>query len=216
MTTTTYDLRGSHIPVEKAGRILSPALWAALGDEYVRVLAQPADPVAVANAQLLGYHVDQVVEYRGEADGGAGSYRHAGAWWAESTDAEPYADLDEMARSWAVTTTWVSNQHCDHPVWSVRQNVKFRIWHDTHHITTGHGFDPDGELRVFVRQAEELLGDPHGYGPAGVDAQVDALFCESVYQLAACITLDGFPDTQTVRTPGRVGRKVLELLLEIA
>lgn len=210
MTTKT------EIPVEKAGTILSPVLWAALGDEYLRALGDGVyqDPVAVSNAQLLGFYVDQVVEYRGKS-AGTGTYHHAGAWWAETDDAEPYADLDEMARSWAVTRTKVSNQHCDHPVWSVALNVKFRIWHDTHHVTTGHGFDPDGELRVFARQAEELLSNRLDFSSADVAAQVDALFCESVYQLAACITLDGFPEVQAVRTPGRVGRRVLELLLDI-
>lgn len=204
-------------PVDKAGTILSPAIWDALAHEYLRAVGDThQDLVAVSNAQSLGDYVDLQVEGGERPHPNSGDstfeYRHAGAWWCESRDPEPYADLDELARAWAVTTVFVSNQYCDHPVWSVRQNVKFRIWHDTHHVVTRNGFDPDGELRVFAHAAKELDGEC--WDDTG--ALIDALFCESVYQLAACLHLGGFPDRQAVRTPGRAGRRVLELLLEIA
>ena len=207
-TTTTGT------PVDKAGAILSPAIWDALAGEYLAALENQLPTWAAAcNARLLAEHVDrEVLTVRPHW------FRYRGVNWVESYDPEPYADLDAMEDAWLAARAdqhrevLVSGEYCDsHPVFTHEQNVKFRVWHDTSHVAQLAGFDPDGELRVFVAQAQNLHRTTRSFAPP----LVEALFCESVYQLAACLHLGGFPDRQTVRTYGPVGRAVCELLLAL-
>lgn len=197
----------------KTGEVLTQLVWEKLADEYLkpRGWANAAEELrAERNACGLASYVDEAVR---ETSTG---YLYHDVLWAETVNPEPYDGLQSLTAALVAVvngelpSVLVSNQYCNHPVWTQGQNVKFRVWHDTHHVTGQYGFDPDGELRLFAAQARRLLVHPFG------EELVDALFSESVYQLAACIALDGFPDEQFVRTPGPVGRQVLRLLLTIA
>jgi hypothetical protein len=201
--TVTFDKLGGHIPIDKCGRILSPRLWAQLAAEYFDGTANSRQ--ALDDADLLGRYVDARVQYAGwSSSHWAEVYSHLGKKWKAVEVGEPYGGFDDLERAWLDDdVVQVSNLYCDHPVWDEDTNVRFRIWHDTGHVLANKGFDPDGELDLFAIQSLELS-----------PALQAALFSESVYQLAACIALGGFPDVQQCRTPGPVGRLVLQLLQE--
>jgi hypothetical protein len=162
---------------------------------------------AVQDARTLAQVVDSKVDRPAD-----GVFEYRGRRWVAVEDAEPYPGLSELEVAVALAEELrVSSLFCDHPVWSPAQNVAFRVWHDTGHVEEGCGFDVDGELELFARQARRLI-DRHGVRVGGEAAT--ALFCESVYQLAACVVLGTFPDVQHVRSLGPVGVRVFaELLL---
>lgn len=180
--------------------ILTPTIWSALAAEY---LSEPALPSIKAwlNARHLG---DYIAGEVAELDN-ARRLTFEATHWFPVQNSEPYSDLDSMRRAWRDdAVVQVSDLYHDHPVWDRVDNLRFRVWHDTGHILTGNDFTPDGELTLFAHQARQLD-----------ERCAEALFSESVYQLAACIHLGAFPDVQHVRTPGPVGRHVLGLLLAL-
>jgi len=182
---------------------LPTEMVAALAAEY---LAGPSDDRALTAACLLGDHLRS----------------HSGTWevedesgalyilsesphrvWAPTLNSEPYVDFDEMAAAdLAGDDLLVSDLFHDHPVFDRVDNLIFRAWHDGGHLDHGLGFEPGDELALFWLQARQFTG------PATAEL-VAALFSESVYQLAACMFLGGFPDVQVVRTPGPVARQLL-------
>lgn len=200
----------------KHGEILSPVLWAKLADEYLNPVHEGSNADAQRNARILGEYVDQQVHTVQPF-----WYRYLGVNWVATVDPEPYDGLAAMSDDYNRAArdrkheVLVSSQYCDHPVWSEETNVRFRVWHDTGHVLSGNGFDVDGELRLFAAQARTMLETGPNGQYVSTKYLVDALFSESVYQLAACVHLDGFPDQQYVRTPGPVGRLVLQLLLQL-
>lgn len=180
------------------GTILGNALWAALADEYLN--GPEVDQEGWVNATLLALYINS--EVRTHPLG----LSYEDVLWIPTGDPEPYPDMPAMRRDWVADgIVFVSNQHCDHPVWSVATNVAFRVWHDTGHIKEGLGFSVDDELRLFGRQARHLPPQ-----------EADALFSESVYQLAACVALGGFPDVQHARSLGPTGRAVRDLLMALS
>jgi len=200
--TTTIDRT-------KCGDILGATVWAELANEYL----EGTSLTGVANAQRLATFLDHQVETVQPY-----WFKHLGVAWVATINPEPYADLEAMSVDYLEadrhhnSEVLVSSCYCDHPVWTEEQNLKFRVWHDTGHVLSGLGFDPDGELRLFAKQARAFQGNRD---LERAEELVAALFSESVYQLAACIALGGFPDRQFVRGPGPVGRAVLATLLAL-
>lgn len=196
------------------GAILDAATFHELAAEYL--IGAHESPVsasrAVSDSVLFGRFLDGVVEtwatYPRFDGAPAEAYRYDGKTWVPVANPEPYAGLPELTEAYGreLKPVAVSSEYCDHPVWSQSTNVRFRVWHDTEHVRWQLGFDVDGELQLFAVQACQLAR-------AGRLAELDSLFCESVYQLAACVVLGGFPDTQHVRSLGPVGRRVLGQLL---
>ena len=185
------------------GSLLGPITWAELAEEYLA--PSPRRPAAFAARSLGAFLASEVRTV------GPGRF-HYGATWA-TTSGQPYDDLADLSADYQRSLctgepVLVSTDHCDHPVWSEVTNVRFRIWHDTAHVAHGLGFGVDDELQLFALQAAD--------GDAGLTAdQVDALFCESVYQLSTYVHLGEYPPIQRVRTPGPVGRAVRDLLLDL-
>ena len=66
-------------------------------------------------------------------------------------DPEPYSTSADQSADLLAGRMLVSDQHCDHPVWSVDENVAFRVAHDIlgHHSIRA-GFDRAGEIDVYL------------------------------------------------------------------
>lgn len=84
---------------------------------------------------------------------------------------EPYADLLAMQMDFRRKRLKVSVLNCQHPVFSRRTNLRFRILHDIVHCVLNADFDEDGEYKVFQHQSEGLPAD-----------LVSALYTEIVIQ----------------------------------
>jgi hypothetical protein len=189
---------------------LSDATWSALAAEY---LDDRDDAGAGANALKLAEYVNLKVQTFdfGEWE----RFVYPSHHWVPVDDPEPYAGLEELKRAWdAAHVIHVSDCYHDHPVFSRLDNLRFRVWHDSGHVIHDLGFDRVGELDLFIVQARSILKERfHVCWPtAKLDHHgiVEALFSESVYQLAAAIHLGTFPDQQHVRTPGPVARALLD------
>lgn len=176
---------------------------AALAAEY---LAGPSDERAISAAYWLADVLrsdSNVFEVEDESGAEYILTKSPHRVWAPTFNSEPYADFDEMAAAdLAGEDLLVSDLFHDHPVFDRVDNLRFRAWHDAGHLDHGLGFEPGDELALFWLQARQFTG------PRAASL-VAALFSESVYQLAACMHLGGFPDVQVVRTPGPVARQLL-------
>jgi hypothetical protein len=192
---------------ELTGSLLGAEVWQRLADEYLFGARSN-----VPGVEVLGDYVCDRVEFvRGDL---CDFYRYDGVRWAQ-TVGQPYDGLADLSVDvLEARVGLVSTDYCDHPVWSQDTNVRFRIWHDTAHVRHGLGFGVDDEVRLWVHQAREidrLL--PVG---AGAGRVIDALFCESIYQLAAFIAGGGrYPDEQYVVAAGPVGKQVQHLLFAL-
>lgn len=207
--------------------------WAALAAEY---LPRPGelldeelpgpwyDLLAVGvypNVELAGHGPEQIT---------VTTYRWANypVVWGASVEADDvitgFDDLQDIVRQHATWGSWrlrhragahvpLSDLHHDHPVFSRNDNLAFRAWHDTAHLRHGLSFSALDELCLFGRQAVEVLD---GDDVARRRRAVDALFCESVYQLAAAVTLGTYPDRQYCRPVGPVGAVVRDVLIGLA
>jgi hypothetical protein len=178
--------------------------WQALASEYLFGHVYDDSHLAGVNAQWLR---DHVWDHVNELSNHSGTYRHLRVNWVPVQDDTPYVDVEHLNNCWREARELgrgalsVSDLHHDHPVFGREDNLRFRIWRDTAHVIHGLDFDVDSEVRLFGIQARDL------------DSRtVQALFCESIYQLAAFVALGEYPDAQRVRTPGPVGRRVLERL----
>lgn len=97
-------------------------------------------------------------------------------------DPEPYATSADQSADIIAGRFLVSRAHCDHPVWTVDENVAFRIIHDIEgHHAIGAGFDRRGEILVYVHS---LAHTPVDYWPC--------LFTESIGQLAYAVAHGDF------------------------
>jgi hypothetical protein len=193
---------------------LSDATWEGLSNEYLYgwssiTLDDQAD--AESNAHELAEYLYTQVSYN-RTDG---RLEYLGNIWLPVDNPEPYNGLEELSEAiYQHGTrrlngqTWlpieVSDCYHDHPVFARVDNLRFRIWHDTGHYLKALGFDRLGELQLFIQQAHGFDFHPQR------KHLVEALFSESVYQLAASVVLGTFPDVQHVRTPGPVGRALLD------
>ncbi len=178
---------------------LSDETWQNLAREYFGDFRNDAQ--AIDSANRLADHLALLV------DGPSPDLQYLGVLWTPVQNSEPYDGLASLSEaiyqdgeSVYATPVQVSDLYHDHPVFTRDDNLRFRVWHDTGHYLRQQGFDRAGELELFTIQAQQLAKRP----------LIDALFSESVYQLAASITLGTFPDKQYVRTPGPVGRALLD------
>jgi hypothetical protein len=186
---------------------LSDQTWKGLSDEYLygwSTIGWVEIDTAKDNAHQLAEHLHKLVDFYPEIlDGERLTY--SGLTWRPVLDSEPYDGLADLQSDIvAGRVLLVSDLYHDHPVFLRTDNLRFRVWHDTGHALANLDFSRGDELQLFVRQAQDLKGLPNGR------ALVDALFSESVYQLAASVVLGTFPDVQHVRTPGPVGRALLD------
>ncbi len=121
--------------------------------------------------------------------------------YIELTDnPEPYATAEEQAEDIASGHFTVSTANSEHPIWSVQQNVNFRIWHDVEGHTGWvdgapvagapvYGFDRAGEVAAYNRSVETL---PYNLKPV--------LFVESMGQLGGLIVSGTFPSQNCYRS----------------
>lgn len=124
----------------------------------------------------------------------------------ETSDPEPYESEEAQHNSIERGLFLVSNQHCEHPYWSPADNVRFRAWHDIDgHESLRAPFNRYGEVAVFARHAEAIWHDPAIGTRADRRWAIDALFCESLLQLATWITTGRFAGQRCVLL-GRYGR----------
>lgn len=201
------------------GTILSLDTWRALGCEYLDDTWHAQRPAFVEHgcAQSWGELLDHV------SAGVTSDIKPLGVRGGRITTTlrgvplhwEPREDADDVITSYDELFRWhhtpalgalpLSDLYHDHPYFGRVDNLQFRAWHDTAHLTNDLGFTHDEELVLFGRQAREL--SPFAR---------NALFCESVYQLAASVVLGGYPEHQYCRRIGPVGRAVRDLLVGLA
>ncbi len=96
----------------------------------------------------------------------------------EVLDVDPYESADEMFQDIKAGRFKVTNLNSQHPVWSITDNVNFRIAHDLlGHGQAGSDFSFDGEVAAFESQRLTVPAQLRG-----------ALFTEVVGQAAfACV-----------------------------
>lgn len=108
----------------------------------------------------------------------------------ETDNPEPYASSIEQSADIGRGVFYVSRAFCTHPVWTVSQNVDFRIAHDIlGHHAIGGGFDRAGEIAVYRYSL--------GVVPAEFHA---ALFTESIGQLAYAVASGDFGPQKVFRS----------------
>jgi hypothetical protein len=208
-TTTTFDL-------------LSPETWTALAGEYLPSTDWTARPqigqqqrdhgTAQAWYELLdhvrwqtGWEPDTFLPAEVTTLWGDDQLR-----WAADRDADALITSFADLKLWAASDTQIplSDLHHDHPIFTREDNLRFRAWHDTAHLEHGLAFDATSELKLYGLQGARLVA-------AGLFDARDALFCESVYQLAAAVHLGTYPERQYCRKLGPVGRAVRDLLINL-
>jgi hypothetical protein len=203
-TTTTIDRAEAHeLHRERYGVLIGPGVWTLLADEY---LHGEQTAVAQDNARHLGQYVSDQVRWTTDGAGRDFYVHHNVRWIARP--GQPYDGLADLENAVTNRDAVVSTDHCDHPVWTLDTNLRFRIWHDTAHVEHQLGFSVDEELVLFARQHHELAIAHEPWA-------CEALFCESVYQLAAFVSLGRYPDVQRAVELGPVGRRVRDLLLTL-
>jgi hypothetical protein len=187
---------------------LSDQTWKGLSNEYLygwSTIGWAEIDTAKDNAHQLAEHLTALVDYEPRRPFTEEHLQYTGLTWIPVDYSEPYEGLADLQSDIvAGRVLLVSDLYHDHPVFLRTDNLRFRVWHDTGHALANLDFSRGDELQLFVRQAQDLKGLPNGR------ALVDALFSESVYQLAASVVLGTFPDVQHVRTPGPVGRALLD------
>lgn len=212
------------------GTILSLDTWRALGCEYLDDTWHAQRPAFVDHGASIGWghlldhvyaNVGSFIKPQGERGGYVVTFIPDGTGDARRVDWEPRTDADEIIgwdfdnlKLWADgfpsgesdLPIPLSDLHHDHPYFSRTDNLVFRAWHDTAHLEHNLGFDHDSELKLYGLQAKSI---------SSTWAR-NALFCESVYQLAASVVIGGYPDHQYCRRIGPVGRAVRDLLIGLA
>lgn len=75
----------------------------------------------------------------------------------ESGEAEPYANAAEMFADMSAGRLAISRANSEHPLWTVEENVAFRLVHDAlgHGLSRG-GFDWEGENQACAIHARLL------------------------------------------------------------
>lgn len=111
----------------------------------------------------------------------------------ETDDPSPYASSDAMFTDLARGRIVVSTANSEHPLWTVRENVAFRLAHDVLGHWAAHragilaDFSFEGEYNAFVWHSRTLYdAPPRTYGPR------DALFTEVVGQAAYALEFGHF------------------------
>ena len=104
---------------------------------------------------------------------------------------EPYADLAEMQADFHRKHMKVSALNYQHPVFTRKTNLRFRILHDIVHCVISADFDEGGEYKVFQHQSEGLPAD-----------LVSALYTEIVIQASHKIHYGYFSEQKLFLTTG--------------
>ena len=195
--------------VTETNDLLSPATWQALADEYLQDVGRWADPSTKGWFQLREHvYANTSSDITPETGWVCSWSRTRDYHWEVRKDADDLVDSYAALQAYADRVDIfhkdipLSDLHHDHPYFTRVDNLVFRAWHDTGHLEHNLSFTANDELRLFGKQANGLT-----------PAAVDALFCESVYQLAACLVLDGYPEQQYCRALGPVGRAVRDVLI---
>ena len=111
----------------------------------------------------------------------------------EVANSEPYPSSRLMFEDIKVGLFLVSNLNCEHPQWTAKQNIDFRICHDIlGHFMVASGFSWKGELAAYVSQCK-------WYSPLAVEA----LFTEIVGQTACYQVNKEFPAQKVILLEGR-------------
>lgn len=97
-------------------------------------------------------------------------------------NSEPYADLFEMQADFRRKRLKVSELHCEHPIFSRKTNIRFRILHDIAHCVINADFSEGGEYETFLHQSKGLS-----------EEITKALYTEIVIQAAYKIHFGTFP-----------------------
>ena len=106
----------------------------------------------------------------------------------ESGEAEPYADAEEMFADINAGRITVSRANSEHSLWTVEENVAFRLVHDVlGHGLSGGGFDWEGKNRACEIHARLLA-----------PLARRALFTECIAQTAYAIFCGEFAEQKTV------------------
>ena len=140
---------------------------------------------AYADAPVLDLRADVLRAWRDLADE---TLTHAARLQAclevrYTPNPEPYATAADMLRDIAQGRIVVSTANSTHPVWTLEENVAFRLVHDVvGHGTTGSGFDWDGECRAYDKHWT-IVRSPWARW---------ALFTEAVGQVAYALVNGGF------------------------
>lgn len=192
--------------------ILSLDTWRALGCEYLDDTWHGQRPAFVDHGASQGWgelldHVQHHTTFEwGDVVRTWITPERDIVWFASTTADDTITSFEDLVDIIDdETQVPLSDLHHEHPYFSREDNLRFRAWHDTAHYTNGLDFGHDAELLLFGHQAREL--SPFAR---------NALFCESVYQLAASVVLGGYPDHQYCRRIGVVGRAVRDLLVGLA
>jgi hypothetical protein len=112
----------------------------------------------------------------------------------ETDVGQPYADANEMFADLERGRIYISEANSEHPLWTVRDNVNFRLCHDVqgHYEAFRNGaladFSWEGEFSAFGYHAQSLPRDTERPG------LLDALFTEVMGQAAVALTDGQFPD----------------------
>ncbi|MDO8547879.1 MAG: LPD38 domain-containing protein [Nitrospirales bacterium] len=110
----------------------------------------------------------------------------------ERVTGQPYTDATSMIADIAKGSFKVTTDYSEHPVWTVEENVQFRVVHDyLGHFKTGYDFSLYGEQRAYAAHAE-LLTDP---------LAKQALKVEVYGQAAAAVSHDGVFQVQKIFLP---------------
>lgn len=108
----------------------------------------------------------------------------------ETGNPEPYATSYDQSADIARGRFVVSNTHCEHPVWTVSDNVAFRIVHDIDgHHAIGAGFHRQGEVDVY---RYSITHTPERFHRC--------LFVESIGQLAYAVAAGDFGPQKVYRS----------------
>jgi hypothetical protein len=106
--------------------------------------------------------------------------------------AEPYPTAYDMLRDIARGRIVVSTANSTHPVWTLEENVAFRLVHDVvGHGSTGSGFDWAGEWTAYEKHLSLLEGEGARH----------ALFTEAVGQVAYALVYGGFTVQKVATLP---------------
>lgn len=75
----------------------------------------------------------------------------------ERVTGQPYATAAEMNAAIATGSFKVTTDYSEHPVWTVEENVQFRVVHDyLGHFKTGYDFSLYGEQRAYAEHAKQI------------------------------------------------------------
>lgn len=192
MSTTTLDI----LEARSLAKLVGDIDWDRLTDEYLDGPDGPREgwTYLARHISTQVFHIERRVLVR------------------QVDLPDPYVSERHQRADIAAGRFNVSRLHCEHPLWTPSENVSFRIWHDVDGHDQLHApFDRHGEVLVFWHHANQLRNELSIGTEADRLQAIDALFSESIYQLAHCISTGYFAKQRAVRL-GRYGRVVRDAI----